>query len=75
MFDEVTGLFENRQATIVLELESKGAKLKMGEASINLGSILNEKKYRIVSQFPVSKCYDTNAKVKLSVDFIALNSN
>lgn len=37
-----------------------------------MGAILNEKKYRIVNQFPLAKCYDKTAKVKLSVDFIPL---
>jgi hypothetical protein len=44
--------------------------MRMGEVSINLGGILNEKKYRIVSQYPLNKCYDKTAKVRVSVDFI-----
>jgi hypothetical protein len=46
----------------------------MGEVQINLGSILNEKKYRIVNTFPLTKCYDKTAKAKLSVDFIPLSA-
>lgn len=45
----------------------------MGEVALNLGGILNEKKYRIVSQYPLAKCYDKTAKVRLSVDFIPLS--
>lgn len=44
----------------------------MGEVTINLGGILNEKKYRIVNQYPLAKCYDKTAKVRMSVDFIPL---
>lgn len=46
--------------------------MKLGEVAVNLGGILNEKKYRIVNTLPLSKCYDKTAKVKLSVDFIPL---
>ncbi len=44
--------------------------MRMGEVNVNLGGILNEKKYRIVNQYPLNKCYDNTAKVRLSVDFI-----
>jgi len=57
----------------VLEIETQGTKVKIGEVPINMGSILNEKKYRIVNQFPLTKCYDKTAKVKLSVDFIPVS--
>ena len=48
--------------------------MKMGEVLINLGAILNEKKYRMVSQYPLAKCYDKTAKVRLSVDFIPVGA-
>lgn len=60
---------------MVLEIETQGTKVKIGEVQINMGAILNEKKYRIVNQFPLSKCYDKTAKVKLSVDFIPISSS
>lgn len=41
--------------------------------SINVGEILNEKKYRVVNVYPLSKCYDKSAKVKLAVDFIPVS--
>ena len=47
-------------------------RMKMGEVNINLGGVLNEKKYRIVNQYPLVKCYDKTAKVRLSVDFIPM---
>ena len=47
----------------------------MGEALINLGKILNDKKYRIVTALPLSKCYDKTARVKLSVDFIPVTGS
>lgn len=47
--------------------------MRMGEVTLNLGGILNEKKYRIVSQYPLAKCYDKTAKVRLSVDFIPIS--
>ena len=37
-----------------------------------MGEILNEKKYRIVNYYPLTKCYDKAAKLKLSVDFIPI---
>lgn len=46
----------------------------MGDVTINLGGVLNEKKYRMVNQYPLSKCYDKTAKVRLSVDFIPIGS-
>lgn len=47
-----------------------GAYIKVGEVSVNLGEILNEKKYRVVDVYTLSKCYDKTAKIKLAVDFI-----
>lgn len=47
--------------------------MKMGEVIINLGGILNEKKYKIVNSFSLSKCYDKTAKVRVSVDFIPMS--
>lgn len=47
-----------------------GAYIKVGEVSVNLGEILNEKKYRVVNVYPLSKCYDKTAKIKLAVDFV-----
>ena len=38
-----------------------------------MGEILNDKKYRIVSYYPLNKCYDKAAKLKLSVDFLPLS--
>jgi len=46
--------------------------MKMGEVVINLGGILNEKKYKIVNSFALAKCYDKTAKVRVSVDFIPI---
>lgn len=46
--------------------------MKMGEVLINLGGVLNDKKYRMVNQYPLGKCYDKTAKVRLSVDFIPI---
>lgn len=48
--------------------------MKIGEVTLNLGAILNEKKYRIVNSFPLNKCYDKTAKAKISVDFVPLNA-
>jgi hypothetical protein len=47
--------------------------MKMGEVVINLGGILNEKKYKIVNSFALLKCYDKTAKVRVSVDFIPIS--
>ena len=47
-----------------------GVYIKVGEVSVNLGEILNEKKYRVVNVYPLSKCYDKTAKIKLAVDFV-----
>ena len=47
--------------------------MKMGEVIINLGGILNEKKYKIVNSFALLKCYDKTAKVRVSVDFIPMS--
>lgn len=41
--------------------------------SVNLGEILNEKKYRVVNTYPLGKCYDKSAKLKLAVDFVPQN--
>lgn len=54
----------------MIEFETQGAYIKIGEVSINVGEILNDKKYRVVNVYPLSKCYDKSAKVKLAVDFI-----
>ena len=70
LLDEITGLYENKTVLLCVEIETQGTKVKMGEALINLGNILNDKKYRIVTALPLSKCYDKTARVKLSVDFI-----
>ena len=72
--DEVTGLYEQKMAHLLIEVETQGTRMKMGEVSVNLGGILNEKKYRIVSQYPLAKCYDKTAKVRLSVDFIPVGA-
>lgn len=56
-----------------IEIETQGTKMRMGEVTLNLGGILNEKKYRIVNQYPLAKCYDKTAKVRLSVDFIPIS--
>ncbi len=72
--DEVTGLYEGKTATVVFELETQGTRVKIGEVVLNLGAILNEKKYRIVNSFPLAKCYDKTAKAKISVDFVPLNA-
>jgi hypothetical protein len=74
-YDEITGLYENKSVLMVLEIETQGTKVKIGEVQINMGAILNEKKYRIVNQFPLTKCYDKTAKVKLSVDFIPISAS
>ena len=58
----------------MIEVDTQGTRMKMGEVSINLGGILNEKKYRIVSQYPLAKCYDKTAKVRLSVDFVPVGA-
>lgn len=55
-----------------MEIETQGTKIKIGEVIINMGEILNEKKYRIVNYYPLTKCYDKAAKLKLSVDFIPM---
>lgn len=55
---------------VVIEFETMGAYIKVGEVSVNLGEILNEKKYRVVNVYPLSKCYDKTAKIKLAVDFV-----
>ena len=47
----------------------------MGEAVINMGNILNDKKYRIVTSLPLNKCYDKTARVKISVDFIPITGD
>lgn len=54
----------------MIEFETMGAYIKVGEVSVNLGEILNEKKYRVVNAYPLGKCYDKSAKVKLAVDFV-----
>lgn len=54
----------------MIEFETMGAYIKVGEVSVNLGEILNEKKYRVVNAYPLGKCYDKLAKVKLAVDFV-----
>ena len=41
---------------------------------VNLGAVLNEKKYRIVNTLPLAKCYDKTAKAKISVDFIPVSA-
>lgn len=41
---------------------------------LNLGAVLNEKKYRIVNTLPLAKCYDKTAKAKISVDFIPVSA-
>jgi hypothetical protein len=43
--------------------------LKIGEVPINLAKLLNTKTYRINNQYSLEKCYDLNAKLKLSIDF------
>ena len=58
----------------MVEVDTQGTKMKMGEVLINLGAILNQKKYRMVSQYPLAKCYDKTAKVRLSVDFIPVGA-
>lgn len=73
-FDEITGLYDNKTVLVLFELETQGARVKMGEVQINLGSILNDKKYRIVNTFPLVKCYDKTAKAKISVDFIPISA-
>jgi hypothetical protein len=55
-------------------LETQGTRVKIGEVVLNLGAILNEKKYRIVNSFPLTKCYDKTAKAKISVDFVPLSA-
>jgi hypothetical protein len=59
---------------VLFELETQGTRVKIGEVQLNLGAILNEKKYRIVNSFPLAKCYDKTAKAKLSVDFVPLSA-
>lgn len=58
---------------LVVEFETQGAYIKIGEVSINVGGILNEKKYRVVDVYPLAKCYDKSARVKLAVDFVPMN--
>ncbi len=43
--------------------------------NINVGEILNEKKYRVVNVYPLSKCYDKSARVKIAVDFVPITSD
>lgn len=57
-----------------MEIETQGTKIKIGEVVVNMGEILNEKKYRIVNYYPMTKCYDKAAKLKLSVDFIPIST-
>lgn len=54
----------------MIEFETMGTYIKVGEVSVNLGEILNEKRYRVVNAYPLAKCYDKAAKVKLAVDFV-----
>ena len=39
--DEVTGLYEQKMAHVLIEVDTQGTRMKMGEVSVNLGGILN----------------------------------
>lgn len=62
------------EVLLVIEFETQGTYIKVGEVNVNMGEILNEKKYRVVNVYPLTKCYDKSAKVKLAVDFIPMSS-
>lgn len=44
-------------------------KIKVGQVTLNLGTILNSRSYRINNVYNLEKCYDQAAKLKVSVDF------
>lgn len=44
-------------------------KLKIGQVTINLAKLLNSKTYRLNTNYALEKCYDSNARLKLSIDF------
>lgn len=73
-YDEVSGTYEEKLAVLKIlydspDSNSASSKLKVGHLTLNLAKILNARNYRINSTYPLEKCYDPEAKLKISVDF------
>lgn len=72
-YDEISGTYFDELIVVSIHYETsengvKTNKLKVGQVTINVGKMLNTRTYRINSQYGLEKCYDPNAKLKLSID-------
>lgn len=72
-FDEISNTYLDYPIIISIHYETseqgvKTNKLKVGQVTINISKLLNNKTYRINSLYGLEKCYDPNAKLKLSID-------
>ena len=73
-YDDISGTYGDKFAIVSVHYEKsetgmRSNKVKMGQLNLNLGKILNSKTYRINNTYPLDKCYDPAAKIKISVDF------
>lgn len=67
-YDSRSQLYSEARATILLEFDAEGRFIKLGEASIDLGSILNSGRNGQLLTYRVEKCYDRNARLTVAVD-------
>ena len=73
-YDQISGSYLQKIATLnihyeTMEIGGRLNKIKVGQVPLNLGKLLNSNAHRIQSFYPVEKCYDKGALLKLSVDF------
>lgn len=74
-YDEASGTYLDNNITVSIHYQtseqgSRMNKLKIGQVTVNLAKLLNTKTYKINNQYPIQKCYDPNAKIKMGIDLI-----